>query len=110
FWPPTQVRKSPPDAKTFQKTTLQSKTRGGKPTPGRPGDEGKETPLPDYRLAELLDPDRRRLELRRPRFRVGRVDGNDVRRHVVLEVKGHERQSRPESRVEPDRGLDGAAA
>src|SRR5437762_13815515 len=61
------------------------------------------------RRGELVDPNRRRLELRRARLRVGRVDGEDVRLDVVLEVQGHERQPGAKRRVQPDRHLDRAA-
>ena len=58
---------------------------------------------------ELLDPDRRRLELGRAGLRVGRVDRQQVRRDVVLEVERHERQPGPQRLVDPDRRLDLAA-
>ena len=60
-------------------------------------------------FAQLLDPDRGRLELGGAGLRVGRVDRQEVRRDVVLEVEGHERQPGPQRLVDPDRRLDLAA-
>src|SRR6185369_7889160 len=59
---------------------------------------------------QLVDPDRSRLELGRAGLGVDRVDRQEVRRDVVLEVEGHEREARPERLVDPDRRLDLAAA
>src|SRR5947208_15809914 len=55
---------------------------------------------------ELLDADRGRLELGSAGLRVGRVDRQEVRRDVVLEVEGHERQTGSERLVDPYRYLD----
>ena len=62
------------------------------------------------RGVELLDADRRRLELGRAGLRIGRVDRQEVGRDVVLEVERHERQARPQALVDPDRRLDLAPA
>ena len=59
--------------------------------------------------AELLDPDGGGLELGRAGLRVRGVDRQQVRRDVVLEVQGHERQPGPQRLVDPDRHLDLAA-
>src|SRR5690606_12427358 len=61
-------------------------------------------PTSDFRFpTQLLDPNRRRLEFRRARLRVPRLDGQAVHVHLVRMVDRHERQARPHLRVDADR-------
>ena len=60
-------------------------------------------------LQRRSEPDRGRLELGGARLRVGRVDREHVRRHLVREVEVHEREPRPQRRVVARRRLDRAA-
>ena len=59
---------------------------------------------------ELLDPDGGGLELGRAGLRVRGIDGQQVDRHVVLEMHGHEGQAGPQGLIDPDRCLDLTAA
>ncbi len=78
---------------------------------GREGARGNPCPFGAGRLArvDLLDSNRGGLELGGSRFRVGRVDGEDVRVDLVREVERHEREPRAQRGLDPDGGLDRAA-
>src|SRR3954471_17581150 len=58
---------------------------------------------------ELLDPDRGRLELGRAGLGIGRIDRQEIRGDIVLEMEGHERQPWAEALLDPNRRLDGSA-
>ena len=76
---------------------------GGRPARGAQLPAWRDRPSRRDGRLELLDADRGRLELGGAGLRVGRVDRQDVRRDVVLEVQGHERQAGPQRRVDADR-------
>src|SRR5262249_40351305 len=59
---------------------------------------------------QLLDADRRGLELGRARLGIGGVDRQQIGRHVVGEVQGHEREPRAQALVAAEGPLAGAPA
>src|SRR6476620_8464539 len=63
-----------------------------------------------YGVSQLLDPDRRGLELGCARLWVGRVDRQQVGRDVVLEMERHEGKAWSERCVDPDRRCHAPAA